>query len=61
MKYLTLAEIQKKYGYKYFDLYKAPSWAKPNRDSDTVYEVRGVSNQCKENYNTIAQYLAWDK
>ena len=61
MNYLTLKEIQTKYGYKYFDLYKAPNWSKPNRDSDTVYEVRGVSDEIRENYNTIAQYLAWDK
>ena len=61
MDYLTLKQIQKKYGYKYFDLYKAPSWAKPHRDSDTVYEVRGVSNVIRENYNTIADYLSWDK
>jgi hypothetical protein len=58
MEYLTLKEIQKKYGYKYFNLYKAPSWKKPNRDSDTVYEVRGVSNEIRENYNTISFYLS---
>jgi len=61
MNYMTLKEIQKKYGYKYFDLYKAPIWAKPSRDSKTVYEVRGVSNQIRENHNPIAYYLERDK
>jgi len=61
MDYLTLKEIQKKYGYKYFDLYKAPSWAKPNRNSDTVYEVRGVANKIRENYNPIAYYLGKER
>jgi hypothetical protein len=61
MKYLTLKEIQSKYGYKYFDLYKVGRWVEPNINGDTLYEVRGVSNESRENYNTIADYLSWDK
>ena len=57
MEVLTLKQLQKKYGYKYFDLYKLPSWKKPNRDSDIVYEVRGVSKVARENYNPIFYYL----
>jgi len=54
---LTLKQIQKKYGYKYFDLYKLPNWKKPDRESDTVYEVRGISKEIRENYNPISFYL----
>ena len=57
MEVFTLKQIQKKYGNKYFDLYKLPSWKKPNRDSDIVYEVRGVSKVVRENYNPILYYL----
>lgn len=61
MEELTLKEIQNKYGYKYFWLYKLPSWKKPNRESDTLYEVRGVSDEVRENYNPIAYYLEKDR
>lgn len=61
MEELTLKEIQNKYGYKYFYLYKLPSWKKPNRESDTLYEVRGVSDEVRENYNPIAYYLGKER